>query len=46
MGLLIWYWLSTLLGSVGLGLEEEMEEGVVETLLYLERRASLPLRLG
>ncbi len=33
VGLLLWYWLSTLLGEVGLGLEEEMEEGVVETLL-------------
>ncbi len=33
VGLLLWYWLSTLLGGVGLGLEEEMEEGVVETLL-------------
>ncbi|HAZ27316.1 TPA: hypothetical protein DCY67_01685 [Candidatus Acetothermia bacterium] len=33
VGLLLWYWLSTLLGGVGLGLDEEMEEGVVETLL-------------
>jgi ABC-2 type transport system permease protein len=33
VGLLLWYWLSTLLGGVGLGLEEEMEEGMVETLL-------------
>jgi ABC-2 type transport system permease protein len=33
VGLLLWYWLSTLLGGVALGLEEEMEEGILETLL-------------
>ncbi len=33
VGLLLWYWLSTLLGGVVFGLEEEMEEGVLETLL-------------
>jgi len=33
VGLLLWYWLSTLLGGLAFGLEEEMEEGVLETIL-------------
>ncbi|MGC9019268.1 MAG: ABC transporter permease [Candidatus Bipolaricaulaceae bacterium] len=33
VGLLLWYWLSTLLGEVALGLEEDMEEGIFETLV-------------
>lgn len=33
VGLILWYWLSTLLGGVAFGLGEEMDEGVLETLL-------------
>ncbi len=33
VGLLLWYWLSTLFWGVGFGLQEEMEEGVLETVL-------------
>lgn len=33
VGLLLWYWLSTLMWEVGFGIREEMEEGVLESLL-------------
>lgn len=33
VGLLLWYWLSTLFWTVGYGIGEEMEEGVLEALL-------------
>lgn len=33
VGLLLWYWLSTLFWEVGHGIGEEMEEGVLESLL-------------
>jgi ABC-2 type transport system permease protein len=33
VGLLLWYWLSTLFWTVGYGIREEMEEGVLESLL-------------
>lgn len=33
VGLLLWYWLSYLFWSVGHGISEEMEEGVLESLL-------------
>lgn len=33
VGLLLWYWLSTLFWVVGYGISEEMEEGVLESLL-------------
>jgi len=33
VGLLLWYWLSTLFFGVSFGLQEEMEEGVLETVL-------------
>ncbi|HAZ27932.1 TPA: hypothetical protein DCY67_04885 [Candidatus Acetothermia bacterium] len=33
VGLILWYWLSTLMWEVGFGFREEMEEGVFESLL-------------
>lgn len=33
VGLLLWYWLSTLMWEVGFGVQEEMEEGVLESVL-------------
>ncbi|MFZ5816448.1 MAG: ABC transporter permease [Bacillota bacterium] len=33
VGLILWYWLSTFFWSVGFGLRDEMEEGVLESLL-------------
>lgn len=33
VGLILWYWLSTLMWEVGFGVREEMEEGVFESVL-------------
>lgn len=33
VGLIVWYWLSTLMWEVGFGVREEMEEGVFESVL-------------
>lgn len=33
VGLILWYWLSTIMWDIAFGLSEEMEEGIFETLM-------------
>ncbi|MCX7750811.1 MAG: ABC transporter permease [Candidatus Bipolaricaulota bacterium] len=44
VGLLLWYWLSTLMWEVGFGIRMEMEEGVLEGLLASP--VPIPVLLG